>query len=219
MGEHQEIDIKSFSYEEFVSFVFDHEVPSGQAKYHPWYFDVEVAFDPGRVCEFYIRLFRNPGFLLEKYSKPQLEKGFWAIHGAAFDCSAQHLIWDEDLPFALRSDCIRSMSVLFKQLFAREPLETTVFMWWDSLCYEWESGNKDRQRGGEDMLMQDVIFEVLADLLQGSSEVCQDAALHGLGHLHHPETKKLIKNYIEQRPLLTKERKEYALSAACFDIQ
>ena len=67
--------------------------------------------------------------------------------------------------------------------------------------------------------MQDVMFEVLADLLQNDSEICQDAALHGLGHLHHPATQGLIENYIEQRPSLTQERRQYALAAARFEIQ
>lgn len=66
--------------------------------------------------------------------------------------------------------------------------------------------------------MQDVIFEVLADLLRSDSEICQDAALHGLGHLHHPETERLIKKYIKQHRSLGKERREYALSAARFKI-
>jgi hypothetical protein len=218
MKERKPIDISGYSYDEFVSFVFDREIRARTGKYHPWYFDVEVAFDANRLCEFYIRLFRNPDFLLGKYSKAQLEQGFWAIHGAAFDCSVQHLIWNTDVPFSERRECVKSMSDLFKRVFAAEPLETSVFMWWDSICYEWECGNRDRQRGGEDMSMQSVIFEVLAGLLQSDSEICQDAALHGLGHLHHPATQELIENYVKQRQSLTQKRRQYALAAARFDI-
>jgi hypothetical protein len=216
--EREEVDISGYSYDEFVSFVFDREVRARGGNYHPWYFDVEVSCEATRVCEFYIQLFRSPDFLLGKYSKAQLEQGFWAIHGAAFDCSVQRIIWDTDVPFPSRCECIKSMSDLFKRFFAREPLETSVFMWWDSLCFEWHCGNRDRQRGGEDMSMQDVIFEVLAGLLQSDSEICQDAALHGLGHLHHPATQGLIEDYIMQRQSMTQERRQYALAAARFDI-
>jgi len=137
----------------------------------------------------------------------------------SLDCSVQRLIWNAEVPFLARRECIRSMTHLFKQLFATEPLDGSVFMWWDSLCYEWHCGNRDRQRGGEDMSMQDVMFEVLAELLQNDSEICQDAALHGLGHLHHPATQELIENYITQHDSLTDKRRQYALAAARFEIQ
>jgi hypothetical protein len=219
MSEREEIDISGLSYDEFVSFLFDRDIRVQEGPYHPWYFDVEVIFDAQRVCEFYIRLFRDPDFLFRKYSKTQLDQGFWAIHGGSLECSVQQLIWNADVPFLARRECIYSMADLFKGPFSAEPLETSVFMWWDSICYDWHCGNRDRQRGGEDMSMQDVMFEVLAELVQNDSEICQDAALHGLGHLHHPATQQLIENYIRQHKFLTEKRRQYALAAARFDIQ
>ena len=218
MKEREQIDIRGYSFDEFVSFIFDREIRAHAGVDHPWYFEVEVAFDPNRLCEFYIRLFRSPDSVLGKYSKAQLETGFWAIHGGAFDGSVQHLIWNQDVPFLSRCECVKSMSDLFRCFFAAEPLETSVSMWWDSLCYDWECGNRDRQRGSDDMSMQDVIFEVLADLLQSDSEICQGAALHGLGHLHHPSTDELVQNYLRQHPTLGEEWKKYALAAARFEI-
>ena len=206
MQNREEIDISGYSYDEFVSFIFDRAIREQEGKYHPWYFDVKVAFNANRLCEFYIRLFRSPDFLPTKYSKAQLEQGFWALHGSALDCSVQHLIWNMEIPFSDRRECVQSMSDLFRRLFAAEPLETSVFMWWDSLCYEWECGNRDRSRGAEDLAMQDVMFEVLSGILQSGSEICQDAALHGLGHLHHPATRELIENQRRQNQALTQER-------------
>ena len=107
---------------------------------------------------------------------------------------------------------------LFVRLFANEPLETSVNMWWDALCYDWNCGNKDRNRGGEDLQMQDVLFDVLSELLKNDSEICQGAALHGLGHLHHPKTEELIDSYLRQRPSLPEEWKKYALAAAKFEV-
>jgi hypothetical protein len=66
--------------------------------------------------------------------------------------------------------------------------------------------------------MQDVMFQTLVRILSLDSETCQTAALHGLGHLHHPETKTLIDRYLAEHPSLTKERKEYALPAARFQV-
>jgi hypothetical protein len=129
MSKREEIDISGFSYEEFVSFLFDRDIRIQEGPYHPCYFDVEVIFDAQRVCEFYVHLFRDPDFLVRKYSKAQLDQGFWAIHGGSLDCSVQRLIWNAELPFLARREWIRSMTHLFKQLFATEPLEGSVFMW------------------------------------------------------------------------------------------
>jgi hypothetical protein len=111
------------------------------------------------------------------------------------------------------------MTDLYKNLFAAEPLDSSVQMWWDSMCYDWQCGNRDRQLGGEDLSMQDVTFETLGEILGLDSEICQKAALHGLGHLHHPATGSLIDSYLKRNPSLSKELKDYALAASRFEIQ
>jgi hypothetical protein len=175
-------------------------------------------FDPQPLCDYYTRLFRNPCFLLERFTKIQLEEGFWAIQVGFYECSVMDLIWIPDLPFAAREECVRSMLDLFSKLFAVEPLDASAQMWWDSLCFDWDCGNRNRERGGEDLLMQDVMFQTLSSILDLSSAFCQGAALHGLGHLHHPETEQLVGRYLERHPLLTKERREYALAVARFEV-
>jgi hypothetical protein len=107
---------------------------------------------------------------------------------------------------------------LFERLFSAEPLETSANMWWDSLCYDWHCGNRSRDRGGEDQLMQDVIFETLTKILALDSVACQTAALHGFGHLHHPSTEQIIGAYIRGKPKIDPELKEYALAAARFSV-
>jgi len=218
MGQFEHIDISQCSFDEFVSFLFARDVPDETEKSDPWYWNTEVTFDPQRACEYYVRLFRRPAFLMERFSKSQLEEGFWAIQGPNLSCSVSGLIWNMDLEFATRQQCVQSMLDLFKNLFAVEPLDTSAQMWWDSLCYEWHCGNRNRQQGGEDLLMQDVIFQTLTAILALDSEFCQGAALHGLGHLHHPETAELIECYIRQHPSLTREQRDYALAAARFTV-
>jgi len=230
MDESMTVDVSQFSFEEFIGFLFDRKVPAetesfaylaerGETKkWNPWYWNTAVMFDPQRVCDYYIRLFRNPCFLLDRFSNPQLEQAFWGIQAANLDCSASNAIWNSDLPFALREECARSMFYLFRDLFATEPLESSVCMWWDSLCYDWHCGNKKRSRGGEDLAMQDVMFETLTEILALDSEVCQGAALHGLSHLHHPATEELIQNYLKMHPSLNEEWRDAALGAARFDL-
>jgi hypothetical protein len=212
------IDLTKFSFDAFVSFLFDRGAPPDSEHQDRWYYHVEVEFDPETICAYYVQLFRRPEFLLERFTKSQLDEGFWAIEGPNLNCSAYRLIHDSDLPLSAREECIRSMTDLFERLFSKESLDSSVQMWWDSLCYDWHCGNRNRDRGGEDERLQDVFFQTLSILLSSDSENCQGAALHGLGHLHHPETPQLIELYIQQHPMLTKERKEYAHSAARFEV-
>jgi hypothetical protein len=216
--EREQFDVSEYSFDEFVSFIFANETSADWNKQPPWYFSLEVIYDPQSVCAYYLQLFRQPLFLLERYSKAQLEEGFWAIHGGALDCAVSRVIWDTDVTFAAREECVRSMTDLFKLFFATEPLESSSNMWWDSLCYDWQCGIRDRERGGEDLRMQNVMFETLAVILRLDSESCQIAALHGLGHLHHPGTAALVHTFLAEHPALSAETKEYALRAAKFQV-
>ena len=211
-------DITQHSFEEFVAFLFDRSVSSKAEGQDPWYWNVDVTFDSDRIRGYYVRLFHGPKFLLEQFSKEQLEQGFWAIQSCNLSCSVSELIWDTGLTFAAREECVRSMLDLFTQLFTAEPLETSVQMWWDSLCYDWHCGNRKRERGGEDAAMQDVMFQTLSSLLAVDSDICQGAALHGLGHLHHPGTEQVVQRYLRERTSLSREWKEYALAAARFEV-
>ena len=214
-----QVDLTNFSFDEFVSFLFDHDVPPESEKYDPWYFHAEVEFDAKKISAYYVQLFRQPELLLSRYTRPQLEEGFWAIQSPNLDCSVFRIIDDSEQPISIREECIGSMPDLFERLFAKEPLDTSVQMWWDSMCYAWHCGNRNRENGGEDLQLQDMFFRALAKVLAIDSMICQRAALHGLGHLHHPDSKELIERYISDHPSLTGEQKAYALAAAKFEVQ
>ena len=216
------VDLTNLSFDEFVAFLFDHEIdhdtPPESEKYDPWYFHVEVEFDAKRIGAYYVQMFEQPEFLLSRFTRAQLEEGFWAIQGPNLNCSVSRIIEDPELPLSVREECIRSMADLFKRLFASEPFDTSVQMWWDSLCYDWHCGNRKRERGGEDLELQNVLFETLTKVLAIESWICQGAALHGLGHLHHPRTKELIERFVDEHQTLTQEQQAYALAAAKFQV-
>jgi hypothetical protein len=197
--------------------MFDRPVPA-QGQRQRWYWTIEATFDPTRLRSYYVDLFSEPRFLLDQFSRPQLEQGFWAIPSSTLNCSVRELIWMDNLDFDMRAECVHAMYYLFERLFSIEHLETSAHMWWDALCFDWECGNRSRNRGGEDQLMQDVMFETLAQILKLESVQCQADALHGLGHLHHPNTGKLIEQFIANHSALTLEMKQYALAAAEFRI-
>jgi hypothetical protein len=213
------VDLTNSSFDDFVAFLFDRDVSLESEGRDYWYWHVEVEFDPKKIGAYYVQLFRQPEFLLTRFTKLQLEEGFWAIQGPNLDCSVSRIIDDSDQPLSIREECIGSMVDLFRRLFATEPFDSSVQMWWDSLCYDWHCGNRNRERGGEDLELQDMFFQTLAKVLAIDSWICQGAALHGLGHLHHPQTKELIERFIDEHPSLTQERKAYALDAARFKVE
>jgi hypothetical protein len=212
-------DLTNISFDEFVSLIFVRDMPPPAAgRLDASFYDVGVEFDAAKMCAYYVQLFHRPEFLVSRFTKQQLEEGFWAIMGHTVEWSAANIIDDPNLPLSSRKDCIESMAVLFERLFANEPLDTSVHMWWDSLCYAWHCGNRNRERGGEDLELQDIFFQTLSKVLAIDSWICQGAALHGLGHLHHPGTKELVNRYLDENPSLTTEQKAYALAAAEFQV-
>ena len=216
--EREHFDITGYSFEEFVAFVFQHEVKTDARPLDSWHLHIEVDFDPLKVSEYYLRLFREPEFLREAYTVPQLEEGFWAIQSCAVEWSVQRLLENLDLPFSVKEACVRSMFDLFAKLFAFEPLDSAVVMWWDSLCFDLGHSNRGGENSGEGLLLSDVMFDTLSRILLLPFRHCQRAALHGLGHLHHPETPKLIEDFIANHPALSEEEKNYALAAAKFEV-
>jgi len=207
---------------EFVSFLFDHEVVPLSHRPEdprPWYLDAEVDFDPSQVVGLYTQLFTAPKRYLSPFSKAQLEEGFWAILGGNLECGVIPLIGEESLSFEIRVRCVRSMFHLFERFFADESLETFPFMWWDPLTFDWDCGNRNRANGGEDLWMQNAMFETLSQILTLPSQECHRAALHGLGHLHHPDTEVLILRYLARQETIDLALRTYAQAASRFEVQ
>jgi len=222
MTELVEVDIRGYSLEKFCLFLFDREIPptANDGSEDSWYYSVEVRFDAHEVAGHYVNFFTNPEFLRSRFSRPQLEQGFWAILGPNLSCGAAQLIWLQEVPFSVREKCVRSMFHLYERFFAMDSLDIAAYMWWDGLCYDWHMGRRSRANGGEDQLMQDVMFETLSKILDLDSEACQKAALHGLGHLRHPSTETVIRGFLDRRQgTIDAELKEYALAAARFGVQ
>lgn len=61
-----------------------------------------------------------------------------------------------------------------------------------------------------DLALQDVLFGALSEVLLIDSSLCRGSALHGLEHLHHPDTLALIDGLIRSHPELAQELTEYA---------
>lgn len=206
---------------EFVKFIFEHPLANQEQDEKPWYWDddLDLDFNPTEILALYEKLFSEPVFLLNKYSEELLEQGFWAMQSCLLPCSVAELIWDVQVSRELRKKVVFSMPSLYGKLFALNPLETSSNMWWDSIAYGFYCGNKSRDRSEEEKEMQDAIFEALDKILQLESLDCQIAALHGLGHLRHPDTEILINKYLESNSKIDSEIRKYAISCISGEIQ
>ncbi|MBA3857498.1 MAG: hypothetical protein C0507_11375 [Cyanobacteria bacterium PR.3.49] len=186
-------DLRRSSYDEFLDFVFDHPVEK-----ESWYSGskVEVVFDAVHNAELLTELFCNARPLLDKYSREQLEQGFWTLQSGRLIGLVEYVMHDLSVPFEKRAECIRSMFYLYRDLFAVDDLETSTNMWWDSISGTYNIGRRTHTTSEDDRKIQDVMFETLTKILYLESEECQGAALHGLGHLRHPNTEKVIRDWI-----------------------
>jgi K+-sensing histidine kinase KdpD len=76
----------------------------------------------------------------------------------------------------------------------------------------WESDAEHRR-------VQNAMFAALQQILRIDSLACQLAALHGLGHLRHPETESAITKYLERNPDLSEENRKFALACITGEIE
>lgn len=207
------IDPSKMTYREFVKFAFDHPVTDPQ-----WYFDdaweYEVA-EPSTVLGYLTQLFRDPSSLLEEYDRDQLEQGFWFVPSA---CGFHDLLWDKAVPWPVRRECIHAMADLFEKLFAKDPLDTSSWMWWDQLADQYGMMQNGVPVDEDDAMIQDAMFKALADILRIDSRTCQRSALHGLGHLRHRDAAKAVAEFLESHPDVDDELRRYAMVSKAGDV-
>lgn len=196
------LNLNNYSFDEWVEFVFSHAVPSENADAWYWEEECEWEADAEHIINHCIRLFRNPNFLLEKFSPEQINQGFWFILG---DIELlQGCLWNRKIDWELREDCIMSMVGVFEQMFVQNPIEDACYMWWDLL----RDFSDD-----QDPKTKEAMLAALSQILKLDSPDCQTSALHGLGHLEHNGKRKVIEQFLEARPNIDDEMKSYATAA------
>jgi hypothetical protein len=166
------------------------------------------------VAEYYRLLFLEPDSLADDYSRSQIDAGFGAMINCNVPANVPDLVWDRRVQFELRESMIRAMKTLYERLFDKDPLFGTPFMWWDPIAYPFEAGIRSRSDGGETSRLQDVMFDTLREILNLPSHHSQKAALHGLGHLHHPDTAQVIEMYLDSHNSIPPELRAYARLSA-----
>ena len=224
------IDLRDATIERFVRSVFDQETPEEGRK--PWYYPHDVSFeiDVRRQLELLAELFRNAAALLADYSPGQIVQGLWCVMGGVHFESFTGLVWDPALPFELRRAVIGGVYGLYDQLLCAYPYHAIDFRHPD---------DSERPFEGIDYIAPDLLLttpfirdeseadqaavrtaflELFARLLEHPAPVAQYAALHGLGHLEHPERAATIDRYLSAHAWMDADQQHYALAARRGDV-
>jgi hypothetical protein len=231
-------ELTSPSFDDWVTYVFDHSVT--EPAWH-WDSDCDIWYvlnQPALAVEHLTRLFENAATVLGPFTNAQLCQGLWFL--ASNGCS-DHLftLTDPNVPWPARQQAILAIAELFEQVFAKrcEPdrlchrertvdatanrLNTACCMWWDIVPL---SGLEDRT-GTEGV--PDACLAVMRRTLALESDACRESALHGLGHFKRSrprEVEAIIDDFLDRfeppgpkrkrrpspTPVLRPELREYA---------
>ncbi len=208
-------DLRNATLDEFTDFIFGHEVAGESEDATPWYHDPNLWIDyhVHRHVRLYSELFAASRELLDKYSNDQLEQGAWAMMGPSFEGSVSELLWGGEITIEEKEALVTSMYQLYCNLFAVDDLDTSCNMWWDALAYDYHPMKLRSQNSSEeDRRIQNAMFDTLGKILKLDSEACRYAALHGLNHVQHPGTKKLINDHIISNPDADETYRRYAMA-------
>ncbi|MGE5322451.1 MAG: hypothetical protein ACM3SW_06295 [Actinomycetota bacterium] len=205
MSTPETLDPGSLSFDEFVTFFFDH--PESEQF---WYADAryalaDVVISGPAVVDHLTRLFSDFGAATSGYSAAQVSHGIWAISSPSF--ALAEALWDGNIPLENRATCIRSMLALFRDYVATQDadvLQKCFFMWWHIIVTGFWAQQRQfdepdvSQLDPDSITLLNTIFETLTQILDVPDPRTQGYALHGLGHLHHPGVRGLVQHYIEQ---------------------
>lgn len=194
----ENIDLSKLSYDEWISYIFDHPVPLLELGYSSSICEFDSAAKPEQVVKYVTQLCNQFIDITEKYSQARINKGLWFILGVDM-CFGEYLR-QESIPQELRKTCVHSMYKVFADFVSKsdiEEMENCFYMWWDLLLSSFYY--YDKLELSEDCKeIEDTILATLKNILLLVDERTQQYALHGLGHLKHIEARKVVEDYINR---------------------
>jgi hypothetical protein len=179
-------------FEWWVQTVFDHPVTEPE-----WYWDQEFeslweALDltDALTVRYLTRVFLEPE-LLKRYSLEQVAQGIWFLIGEASPGKQGYALISPRVVLGERVACIQAMAEFFRNFAAPaapgpadtecDPFHGACFMWWDLLWHTFPMEGGVRGGGPE---LHWTCLQVMTEILDLPSELCQVSALHGLNHWH-----------------------------------
>jgi hypothetical protein len=208
-------------YQEWLSFVFDHEVTKPQ-----WYREPGSPDFDGTETDYAALIaetFRNSCEGLRRFSDAQVNQGLYMIvspSGGDFIFSLR----DGSAPLAAKVDGIRSIFDLYKDCFATRctevllhrddpgasDLNSICYMFWDVCPLTYLEEAADRSE------LAEAVFWTLEKTLEIEHRACREGALHGLGHFAYFNRKRaaeIVQRFL-RRYCIDPILRRYAESAA-----
>jgi hypothetical protein len=187
-------------FDEWVKFIFDHPVDTDIASswdksdqlielWDDWFFGEKT--NPELQLQHAIKLFQDSAFLLTAYTPEQINQGLWFLLGRRSGFCLQDLLWNTELSWPLREQCVLAMVKTFQAIFTQIPEQGVCYMWWDILRYFGEDA---------DLRVKEAMLQAMSSILEMPLLEFQVSALHGLGHLEHSGKKTVIENYLAKSP-------------------
>lgn len=122
-------NLENYSFDEWVDFIFGQEIERlFNAMIYTGYKCNNIV-----VVQYMTRLFENADILLQRYDLWQIEAGFQFMPGIDGFCV---LIYDQDVPWILRENCVKAMYTLFTEFYGKHELLKggwAFAIWWDCI--------------------------------------------------------------------------------------
>jgi hypothetical protein len=202
-------DPSTLSYKEFIEYFFTK--PTGEL----WILDpdgkefiLHALSHPETILRYLTHFFVEFRQSADRLPLETLDDVITGMVGAA-NFELQSVLWNNSLDLNDRIQCIRSMYRVFADFVCNCEVEVLVgcfYMWWDNICSSfWFEKTRSvptedyNLLGEQDHALLDAMFGTLAEILKLDDDRTKYCALHGLGHLHHPEVRSVVQEFIDDR--------------------
>jgi hypothetical protein len=155
-------------------------------------------------------LFSEFGQIANRYALGQVDQAVLGILGA--NLRLHEFIFDTSVPLRNRLACIRSMYCVYSDFVSHLQTELSselsgFFMWWDLILHDFWTTDKHivprtwkgdaSKLDSDSRVLLDAMFETVKRILGLPDKESQRSALHGLGHLDHPEVRDTVQKFID----------------------
>jgi hypothetical protein len=205
MDDSANLDLSALNFEEFEHFFFDRRVvkPSEGTFIDAFCPGISsfASSSPAKTVELLKLVMSDFKRIGNRYSLEQIDQGVWALFGPFIE--VQEHLWMDRVSLGLRQRCIRAMAVPYRDFVCGHPveqMENCFDMWWDLVAHDFwaQIGLSPSTLNDDNRAMLNAMFETLCEILALPDSRCQQYALHGLGHLRHPDVTKVVQKFMDE---------------------
>ncbi len=219
-NDERNLDLSTLSYTQWIEFFFERPVVDAsrpvvdmtelETLLRSEFEDFETS-DPSCVVKYFAKMCSEFRSILESYSTDQIHQAFALLFYPPLYWPKY--LFDLDVDLKTQIHCIESMYVVFAESVPRVPDLPTLYeyeMWWDIILHDFWAYYGEANPGGRPPLIEDytkltqdqqqlldAIYRTLIKILSIDHRGCQFCALHGFGHLYHPEGSAVVQHYID----------------------